>query len=56
MDYVLKHYYGYIVELAKRPILNDMGYLEMDVDCEMKNRLEAKLISKILFFNMHNLK
>lgn len=52
MNYVLSHYTGYIMELSKRPIINELGYLESAIDYEMKNRLETKLIAKILNFNV----
>lgn len=52
MNYILSHYTGYIMELTKRPILNELGYLEVGIDYEMKNRLEAKLITKILDFDL----
>lgn len=52
MNYILLHYTGYIMELSKRPMLNNLGYIEPKIDYEMKNRLEAKLITKILNFNI----
>lgn len=52
IDVVLKHYKRYIVALTKMTLYDENGKLHLCVDEEMKRRLETKLITKILCFNL----
>ena len=49
---VLKHYEGYISTLATKRLFDEDGYPYMCVDEGLKRRLETKLITKILTFNV----
>lgn len=50
---VLKHYERYIAALATRTLYDENGMPHLCVDEEMKRRLETKLITKILNFNLN---
>lgn len=49
---VLKHYEKYILALSARELHDDYGGTFIFVDEEAKRRLETKLITKILTFNI----
>ena len=49
---VLKHYEGYIAALSTRQLLDESGNLHLCVDEALRRRLETKLITKILTFNV----
>jgi len=49
---VLAYYDGYINALARREVHDDDGNTYIVVDAELKRRLEAKLIVKILEFKI----
>ena len=49
---VLAHYDGYINALARRKVHDDDGNTYIMIDAELKRRLEAKLIVKILEFKI----
>lgn len=49
---VLKHYERYIAALSTRTLYDENGMPHLCVDEEMKRRLETKLITKILNFNL----
>ena len=49
---VLKHYEGYIAALSTRQLFDERGNLHLCVDDALRRRLETKLITKILTFNV----
>ena len=49
---ILAYYDGYINALARREVHDDDGNTYIVVDAELKRRLEAKLIVKILEFKI----
>lgn len=49
---VLSHYSNYIYALSKRQLCDGFGNIVTAVDEEMRCRLETKLITKILLFNV----
>jgi len=49
---VLKHYEGYIASLATRRLYDEYGQLHYCVDETLRRRLETKLITKILDFEI----
>ena len=53
VNQVLDHYSGYIAALSMRRQWNDDGNLRLDVDEEIRRRLETKLIMAILDFDLN---
>lgn len=49
---VLKHYEGYIAALSTRQLYDKDGNSHLCVDEALRRRLETKLITKILTFNV----
>ena len=49
---ILKHYEGYICKLSARPYCDAFGNVHICVDEEMRRRLETKLITKTLLFDI----
>ena len=49
---VLKHYEGYIAALSIRQLYDESGNPYFCVDEALRRRLETKLITKILTFNV----
>ena len=49
---VLKHYEGYIAVLSIRQLYDESGNPNFCVDEALRRRLETKLITKILTFNV----
>ncbi|MDD4438790.1 MAG: helix-turn-helix domain-containing protein [Tissierellia bacterium] len=49
---VLKHYEGYIAVLSTRQLYDESGNSHLCVDEALRRRLETKLITKILTFNV----
>lgn len=49
---VLKHYEGYIAALATRKLYDEYGNPHYCVDETLRRRLETKLITKVLSFNV----
>ncbi len=49
---VLKHYEGYIAALSIRQLYDESGHPHFCVDEALRRRLETKLITKILTFNV----
>lgn len=49
---VLKHYERYIAALSTRTLYDENGTPHLCVDVEMKRRLETKLITRILNFDV----
>lgn len=52
---VLKHYERYIAALATRTLYDENGNPHLCVDEEMKRRLETKLITRILSFDVQKI-
>lgn len=52
MDMVLSHYEPYIARLSIRTVVDDYGNPHTRVDEDMRRRLETKLISSILEFQV----
>ena len=52
---VLKHYERYIAALATRTLYDENGNPHLCVDEEMKRRLDTKLITKILSFDVQKI-
>jgi len=51
MNYIVKHFEGYLVQLSQRRLFDDKGNAQMCVDQEIKGRLEMKLMQSILKFD-----
>lgn len=49
---VLNHYEGYIASLSTRRLYDEYGQLHYCVDETLRRRLETKLITKILDFEI----
>ena len=49
---VLKHYEGYIAALSTRKMYDENGQVHYCVDETLRRRLETKLITKILAFEI----
>ena len=49
---VLKHYEGYIATFSTRPLYDEAGTPYLCVDEELRRRLETKLITKVLGFQI----
>ena len=52
MGIVLKHYERYILKLSTRQLYDEEGHPHYCVDKTLKDRLEAKLIAKVLSFKI----
>ena len=52
MSRVVQHYSSYIAALSTRTSYGSDGYPRLQVDEELRNRLEAKLIIAILDFDL----
>lgn len=52
IDIVLKHYEGYILSLSTRRMYDENGQQFFGIDESLKRRLEIKLITKILDFEI----
>jgi hypothetical protein len=52
---VLKHYERYIAALATRTLYDENGNPHLCVDVAMKRRLETKLITRILNFDVNKI-
>ena len=50
INLVFAHYESYIRKLSLRPYTDEFGMTQFFVDYELKNRLETKLLEKILDF------
>ena len=50
INLIFAHYESYIRKLSLRPYTDEFGMTQFFVDYELKNRLEAKLLEKILDF------
>lgn len=52
INIVLQHYERYIAKLATRKFYDQYGYSHYCVDETLRRRLETKLITKVLSFNI----
>lgn len=52
INFVLRHYAGYIAALSMRTLYDENGNPHLCVDEELRRRLETKLITSILKFNV----
>lgn len=52
MDKVLRHYEGYILKLSVRRLYDEEGQAHYYVDETLRERLETKLIEKVLSFKI----
>ena len=52
LNAVLNHYKGYIRFLAMRPMKDEYGNQSMVVDEVLRGRMETRLITKILSFEI----
>lgn len=52
INQVLKHYEGYITSLSTRKMYDEWGQVHYVVDETLSRRLETKLITKILDFEV----
>lgn len=50
INLVFAHYENYIKKLSIRPYVDEFGMTKFYIDYELKNRLEEKLLEKILDF------
>ncbi len=50
INLIFAHYEGYIRKLSLRPYTDEFGMTQFFVHYELKNRLETKLLEKILDF------
>ena len=53
MDYILKHFEGYMISLCQKTLVDEMGNAYHHIDLELKRRLETKLIISILNFDLN---
>lgn len=49
---VLKHYEAYIMALSSKRLFDEYGYPYLFIDETLRRRLETKLITKILSFDI----
>lgn len=52
INYVLKHYAGYIAALSMRTLYDEYGNPHLCIDDELRCRLETKLITNITKFRI----
>lgn len=50
---VLSHYSRYIAALSTRTLFDENGQPHLCVDDEMRRRLETKLITRVIGFDVH---
>lgn len=49
---VVDHYEGYIIKLSIRKMYDEYGQIHYCIDETLRRRLETKLITKVLEFNI----
>ena len=54
LEQVIRHYRPYILSLCRREYIAENGNVSIVCDNELKLRLEAKLMAKILLFDISN--
>lgn len=52
IEFVLKHFDKYIIALCNRPLYDEFGNSFVCIDEEMRHRLETKLITAMLSFEL----
>ncbi|HDK7164146.1 TPA: helix-turn-helix domain-containing protein [Clostridium botulinum] len=52
INQIVKHYRGYIAKRSLRPMKDEYGNQHMVVDETLRGRLETRLITKILSFEI----
>lgn len=52
VDHILKHYSRYIAKRSLRPMKDEYGNAHMVLDENLRRRLETRLITKILSFEI----
>jgi len=52
MNYVLKHFEGYIITLSKQTLYDEFGNAYSHIDPEIRRQLETKLIVSVLKFEI----
>lgn len=52
INYILKHYKGYIAKRSLRLLRDEYGNQSMVVDEALRGRMETRLITKILAFEV----
>ena len=52
VNQIVKHYGGYIAKRSLRPMKDEYGNQHMVVDETLRRRIETRLISKILSFEI----
>lgn len=52
INYVVKHYRGYITKRSLRPMKDEYGNQYMVVDEVLRGRIQTRLITKILSFEI----
>ncbi|MEI3614569.1 helix-turn-helix domain-containing protein [Pseudogracilibacillus sp. SO30301A] len=52
IHYIVKHYRGYISKRSLRPVKDDYGNQLMMVDEVLQGRMQTRLITKILSFEI----
>lgn len=52
ISYILKHYKGYIAKRSLRLMKDEYGHQSMVIDEVLRGRMETRLITKILAFEI----
>lgn len=52
INQIVKHYSGYIAKRSLRPMKDEYGNQHMVVDENLRHRIETRLITKILSFEI----
>jgi len=52
INYIVKHYRGYISKRSLRPMKDEYGNQQMVVDEMLQGRMQTRLITKILSFEI----
>ncbi|BCJ94130.1 hypothetical protein acsn021_16990 [Anaerocolumna cellulosilytica] len=52
INQIVKHYSGYIAKRSLRPMKDEYGNQQMVVDENLRHRIETRLITKILSFEI----
>ncbi|WP_277406905.1 helix-turn-helix domain-containing protein [Lacrimispora xylanisolvens] len=52
INQIVKHYSGYIAKRSLRPMKDECGNQHMVVDENLRHRIETRLITKILSFEI----
>ncbi|WP_277406911.1 helix-turn-helix domain-containing protein [Lacrimispora xylanisolvens] len=52
INQIVKHYSGYIAKRSLRPMKDEYGNQRMVVDDNLRHRIETRLITKILSFEI----